>query len=190
MGKGPQEEPHTTEPHAGPEPLTPPSSWILFSDYPHAAIIDETGGRMHFTLKVNSEGIPTDCTIIVSSKSTLLDQTGCEKLLERARFHPAEDEDARAVPSVYHGTIVWQLPAREPLPPEANFEVTYTVDRAGAVIDCQVLVAEGAEAEAIITQDGPICPEGSTFIPAVDDDGKPVPRRVRSILRIIHEDVE
>lgn len=86
------------------EPKGNRATWVRGSDLPR---IDQNAAVTSFDLMVNSEGKPTDCTIIVPSGTGALDNAVCRALLKRARFRPAKDAEGNTTASAYRDRIVW-----------------------------------------------------------------------------------
>ncbi len=90
-----------------PRPLVNPGEWITYADYPPQARREELSGTTRVRLDVDEKGVPTRCTIKLTSGSELLDTTTCAKLIERARFHPFLNSSGVAAPSVYETSVRW-----------------------------------------------------------------------------------
>jgi TonB family protein len=92
-------------------PATPlnSSQWLSPGDYPRRAIDESASGTVPFILMVNETGVVEDCGIEGSSGNASLDATGCVRLIERARFQPALDENGNPVRSIYRSRITWRL---------------------------------------------------------------------------------
>jgi TonB family protein len=92
-------------------PPTPVNSseWFSPGDYPRKAIDESASGTVPFILMVGVGGAVEDCGIEGSSGNASLDATGCVRLIERARFEPALDENGNSVRSVYRSRITWRL---------------------------------------------------------------------------------
>jgi TonB family protein len=86
--------------------------YSIFSDtdYPTEAIAKNEQGAVTFRLTVGSDGGVSDCAILGSSGSALLDATTCRILAERARFKPAADAKGKLVSDSHTGRITWRLP--------------------------------------------------------------------------------
>lgn len=93
--------------------LTPrgsPQSWVTNDDYPAAALRAEQEGTVSFRLDVDATGKVTNCSIVSSSGSSLLDNTACSLLRRRARFSPAEDASGNKIPATWPSRFRWELP--------------------------------------------------------------------------------
>jgi TonB family protein len=94
--------------------ITPPqpirrNSWFTSSDYPKQAVKDERGGRVFYTVTVNSEGAVSHCEVSQSSGWSDLDQITCELIEKRARFIPAYDGLGTKVAAAHSGSQSWTL---------------------------------------------------------------------------------
>lgn len=84
----------------------------LFStdDYPMEAIRNNQQGTVGYRLTVNRRGRVSDCAIVQSSGSKILDEQTCRILSNRARFQPARDVNGKRIGDTYSGRIRWELP--------------------------------------------------------------------------------
>ena len=55
-------------------------------DYPQAAAEANEQGETRVRTRVGADGMPTDCLVIKSSRSALLDSITCKIVLQRGRF--------------------------------------------------------------------------------------------------------
>lgn len=118
------------------QPLNP-GSWVTNDDYPPAALRGGMAGQVRFTLSVDTNGVPTDCTITGSSGFPLLDETSCTLLKARARFNPAEDAKGRRIPATYSNRFRWEIPKDEPLATQSwASEFRFTIGPEGAIVSC------------------------------------------------------
>jgi protein TonB len=62
-----------------------------------AAVSGQRAGRMGITLKVNTDGSPSNCRIARTSGNPSVDSLMCELALNYVRFRPARDADGRPV---------------------------------------------------------------------------------------------
>jgi TonB family protein len=85
---------------------------VLLSDddYPAEAIRKGEQGTVGFRLAVSPEGLVTDCSVIASSGSAILDGQTCRLMSERARFTPARDVRGGAAADTVQARIRWILP--------------------------------------------------------------------------------
>jgi protein TonB len=86
------------------------------ADYPAAALRAGEQGVVEFSLDISAAGRVTACTVTRSSGSATLDATTCRLLTMRARFRPATDGKAEAVPGTFASRVAWRI---EPPPPPA-----------------------------------------------------------------------
>lgn len=101
------------KPRAYPKPPVPkgnPGRWITVKDYPARALRDEEEGISTVRLSISRFGFPTKCEVIATSGSTLLDQTACKRMLQRAEFFPARDLAYVAMEGTYSQSISWMIP--------------------------------------------------------------------------------
>jgi TonB family protein len=85
------------------------ASYLSDADYPIQALRLNQQGTVGFDLDISPEGRATQCHIVSSSGSELLDLTTCRIMLERARFEPARDEAGSAVPDRISSRISWRI---------------------------------------------------------------------------------
>jgi protein TonB len=85
-------------------------------DYPAAAIRAEEQGSVTIEMAVNASGYVTDCVLLASSGSAILDATTCAIAQRRFRFAPATDANGRPVAGIATRTVVWVLPEPDPAP--------------------------------------------------------------------------
>jgi len=77
---------------------------LTIADYPFAALRMGTQGRVIARLTIGTDGRVTECTVVASSGSPILDATTCRVALSRARFQPALDAAGR--PVTVHDIVV------------------------------------------------------------------------------------
>jgi protein TonB len=100
-------------PQAPPAPPPPPPAKVqsarakgdvraLFSgvEYPDAAVREGVQGTLIARLTVSPEGRVSDCSVIKSSGSSVLDGFAC-RILRRAKFSPAIDSNGHAVSDTF-----------------------------------------------------------------------------------------
>lgn len=85
-------------------PLSSPGEWIATEDYPKEALNSGIEGIVDFSLSVAKDGNVSDCIILQSSGSDVLDKETCSLLTVRARFEPAETS------STYQSRVSWKIP--------------------------------------------------------------------------------
>jgi protein TonB len=78
-----------------------PARWvrgrIRDSDYPSEASRTGTQGSLTTRYVIGPTGRITDCTVIKSSGSAVLDETTCRLVMQRYRYEPARDAQGRRV---------------------------------------------------------------------------------------------
>ena len=166
-------------------PANSPQRWVLPTDYPPQAILDESSGHTQVGVQVSIDGFPTDCTVVQTSGVASLDRTACDRIMERARFYPARNSAGEPIPGRYEMGVRWQMPDRPLVMPEAQFEAVFTLDETGELHDCQVVQAVNVPSE----MKDEACPKGLDFQPLRDDNGVPTAKRIRFRLQITHEDI-
>jgi TonB family protein len=87
------------------------NTYFTSADYPREAVRTRQQGAVRLWLRINAEGRVSDCRILQSSGSPLLDETTCGILRERARYTPAHNAQGQPIES-FDGdyTINWRLP--------------------------------------------------------------------------------
>ena len=73
---------------------------IVFDKEYAAAIAETERGAALFFLTLDIEGMPTGCGMMYSSGDPALDQEGCDRLIEHAKFLPPELPDGQRYPGV------------------------------------------------------------------------------------------
>jgi periplasmic protein TonB len=116
----------------GPEPLIrggaaavpsgDPSDWISAKDYPAAALAERASGIVVFRLRIDPDGMASDCTVIKSSGSKILDSTTCKLVSRRARFLPARDANNEPAGAMWGSAVRWDAPAAPAAPPTAPLQ--------------------------------------------------------------------
>ncbi|WP_234036053.1 energy transducer TonB [Porphyrobacter sp. YT40] len=154
-------------------------SWVTNADYPPGSWQKGEASAVGYTLAVDAEGRPTDCTITESTATAALEAETCRLLLERARFRPAQKPDGTPKEGVFSDEIVWKRDQPEFAEPFA-VKVAFTVDVRGQIRDCRVVETSGTvPADMQRSLDRRPCP-GSTRrkVPYRDAEGRPVARAV------------
>lgn len=93
-----------------PVPLKPRSTWVEADDYPDAALRAEQEGSVTVKLAINRSGEVSECDVVQSSGSSVLDGATCKTIRRRARYTPATDAAGQPVESVDNHTVRWTLP--------------------------------------------------------------------------------
>lgn len=86
------------------------ATWIIDSDYPTAAMRREEQGIVVYSLDISANGAPSNCRIVKSSKSALLDEATCRLALARSSFIAASDGKGGRRRTRYQNRVRWVLP--------------------------------------------------------------------------------
>ena len=172
------EEYYEAEYPNGPYPIQYAYELVTFADYPAEAWRNGMEGIVQYELAVDAEGVPTGCTIAISTEHKLLDDLTCKLVMERQRFEAATDADGNAVAGVYFGDFTWQK--REPeFPGSFVIKVHFTIDENGDVQNCETLEMSGeisaAMRESFARRPCPSPPNSAAYR---DADGNPVAREL------------
>lgn len=92
-----------------PKPTKPVHEVFRDTDYPDQAIRDEEQGTVGMRYFVGSDGKVSDCMVVESSGSAILDLLSCRIWMTRAHFEPARDAAGKAVPSLSYSRVRWVL---------------------------------------------------------------------------------
>jgi TonB family protein len=166
-------------------PANNPADWITTDDYPYEAMLLEQEGTTVFTLTIDEKGIPSHCSVTISSGAALLDSRTCDRVMARARFIPARTDEGEASRAEYATRILWQLPAGgDPITPTLDTHVmtlTFFAEPDGSITGCtatlngnQPLGNGFCEAQL----------RGRHFIPQRDSSGKPVRQKMRMTISV------
>lgn len=79
------------------------------ADYPSEAVASQAAGLVAIELSTSPAGAVTQCRVVQSSGSTLLDQTSCTLATSRARLLPATDEYAEPVAGTTQFRLRWKI---------------------------------------------------------------------------------
>jgi len=88
-------------------PKSRPETWLKSADYPAGFLHVGAQALIALRLLIDSSGMPTDCLIQRSYSDAVFDRITCEKIMARARFEPALDENGQPTPSYYVNTVNW-----------------------------------------------------------------------------------
>jgi TonB family protein len=80
-----------------------------FTDYPKGSLANNEQGTVHYRVKIDRRGVPSQCEVTQSSGYERLDLATCNLLMSRARFTPARDSRGRAGRSTYDGRVIWRI---------------------------------------------------------------------------------
>jgi TonB family protein len=75
-----------------------------FTEYPKASLANNEQGTVHYRVKINRRGVPSQCEVTQSSGFERLDVATCDLLMSRARFTPTQGRR-----SFYDGKVVWRI---------------------------------------------------------------------------------
>jgi TonB family protein len=119
-------------------PIGNPAGWITSADYPAGALRAKASGVLTFMLSIDTMGKVTGCTVTATSGNQLLDDTACQKLVERARFRPATDQAGQPIAATYYNRVRWAIPkAAGTLPVTPGMRtIGFDVDTNGGVGNC------------------------------------------------------
>lgn len=112
------------------EPTIPLGSIFSDEDYPPDALRRGSEGSVRFRLTIDAEGMPSNCSVEMSSGDPDLDDHTCLLLMSRARFRPARDVTGRAIEGTLESSVDWR--ASIPLPPYRMIMVAY---RAAVIVN-------------------------------------------------------
>jgi TonB family protein len=79
------------------------------ADYPRQAANEEAEGTSRITMMIDEKGVMKDCMIEETSGIASLDAMACGVLLERAKFTPALDAQAKPARSVLTTRVTWRV---------------------------------------------------------------------------------
>jgi len=103
-------------------PLGDPVDWVKPDDYPNAAFHENRMGTVEFRLAVAPNGVPTGCTVTLSSGFADLDTATFDLVTQRARFESDKDGAGKPIAGYYTNRIRWFIPKDDP--PNARYDVT------------------------------------------------------------------
>lgn len=86
------------------------ASYFSINDYPMEAIRRREQGTVGTRVHVATDGRVTECRVIESSGSAILDIQTCDIIRTRFRYEPARNHDGQPVPSFTFQRIRWELP--------------------------------------------------------------------------------
>lgn len=151
-----------------PLPRDNPGKWVGPGDYPLKPLAENIEGVTHFTLEVNAQGLVSNCVITVSSGSSELDATTCEKITQRARFYPAKDRKGKPVAGSYSNSVRWQIPKDNDLPIPGTNTLVFVVEKDGSVSKCE------ARKDGVLQTENSPCSANPAFEVPLDANGNPV----------------
>jgi len=161
-----------------------PGIWFGPTTYPLEAIQKKEQGRTVARIEVDAKGVPSNCSVTVSSGSTSLDARTCEIAIASLRFNPARDRGGTPINSNYILPVRWVLPDQEQVDLSDGrhmlFDATaqFDIDEHGIITACHtVRFAPGTTDPCAHFHPGGRSPQQ----PVVR--GKPVAGRVTSIVQ-------
>jgi len=175
-----------------PQPLGNVSTWFSPRDYPQEALVKRQQGGVGFQLDIDPNGLPSDCHVIQTSGSKILDDRTCTIMMARARFRPiavakprvrkgrkgqaaAVMADGSGPPAaVFKHIMMWRLPGKQAEKlVDRSFDAKSVISATGDVVSCQL---SGAGASKIATAGGSCGPFGNRefFSVFLKDDYKKV----------------
>jgi TonB family protein len=80
------------------------------SDYPRVAMSRNEQGTAGVRYWIGTNGKVSDCRVVETSGSALLDQQTCDVIIRRARYFPARVKSGESVASIGFQRIRWELP--------------------------------------------------------------------------------
>ena len=89
---------------AAAEPDRQAEANAAFTEYPKGSLANNEQGTVHYRVKINRQGIPSQCEVTQSSGFARLDQATCELLMTRARFSRTNGRR-----STYDGKVHWRI---------------------------------------------------------------------------------
>ena len=101
----------------GGSPAVHISGRIRDADYPRQALDDRMTGTLRVMVTIEPNGRVSDCDIIRSSRSPILDETTCRLIQERYRYQPARDDYGRPVRARERQNHTWVIEERDQPPP-------------------------------------------------------------------------
>jgi protein TonB len=171
-----------------PHPAVPkgnPGTWVLTEDYPASALRSEFEGVVRFVLTIGPDGHVLRCRVTESSGHSSLDNAACAKVQERGEFIPATDKKGRPVQGTWSNSVRWQIPGIEEAPQPGFYISSFTVGIDGVISDCRVEKADGS----LDVPEAALCFPGARVKPILGEGGNPVRKRVRVLMRVVHQDL-
>jgi len=131
--------PETANETTNARPANNPGTWIGSSDYPHEEIWNRIEGTTSFRLAIGTDGLVQSCMVTGSSGSSLLDETTCLKVRQRARFHPALNRNGKPIAGSWSSRVRWQMPAQTSLPIRTSSTTVMTLikEKDGSISSCK-----------------------------------------------------
>ena len=95
-------------------PLALRAGTITADDYPPLALRAEMQGTTHTIITIGTDGRVSDCRILKSSGSSLLDTHSCALVTARFVFDPALDAKGHAIEVQAVQPVAWVMPESAP----------------------------------------------------------------------------
>lgn len=172
-----------------PVPISDPGTWVTPDDYPVEAYRNKAEGVVIFLLAIGTNGTPLGCEITRSSGIKELDEATCRLVSERARFTPALGPKGVPTIGTYRNSVRWVMPrsTAETVTP-FSASMTFILGADGKASDCK-LETIGEAAKRFVTQPSPCDAKGQIYTPLVDNNMKPVAKRITMKSAIVIEDI-
>ncbi len=112
VAPAPTPTPATVDPGTPPQPIGNVADWFPADAYPPQARAAGQEGRTAFALDIDALGRITQCRVLQSSGSDLLDSATCTQAIINGRFRPARDAAGKPVARAWQSSMRWQLAER------------------------------------------------------------------------------
>jgi TonB family protein len=83
--------------------------WLEADDYPEEALRTAAQGTVTALLTTDVSGKVTDCAVIISSRSKVLDAATCRAALKRGRYTPAIGADNNPIAAKFITRTTWRM---------------------------------------------------------------------------------
>jgi TonB family protein len=147
-----QSTPYSPDHSVGVSVIGNPGIWFGPDAYPAEAIRNAEQGRTVARIEVDAKGIPSNCSVTVSSGSSSLDARTCEIAIASLRFNPARDRGGTPIAASYTLPVRWVLPTSTQVDLTEGrhlmFDATaqFDIDEHGVITACHtVSFAPGTE---------------------------------------------
>jgi TonB family protein len=85
------------------------TAFITANDYPAAALRTSLEGNVGVRLTVSAVGGVSECVVLQTSGSRVLDDAACFLLKRRARFVPALDAEGKPTEGTFDHIVIWKI---------------------------------------------------------------------------------
>lgn len=93
-----------------PLPAGDMADWFSWDYYPPYAKRAGLEGRVGVKIHIDTQGVVSDCRVVMSSGVSVLDQTTCALAIRNGKFSPARNENGQVIESdVVLPVVRWQL---------------------------------------------------------------------------------